>query len=485
MRKNGSGDCLMGAKVQRLLETSADKDIRNCLDTRRSFSMIAGAGSGKTMSLISALKYLRETEGPHLRRDDKRIACITYTKRAVEVISSRLDRDELYCVSTLHSFLWGEVKRFTPNIREALRNYLIPWHIDKKQQDDNGGQSKKAVAAREKIASLQLDLDRLDAVDSFEYSDTNFSNYSQGVLSHDDVIYVAAYLLSTNEILRRIVGQKYPYIFVDEAQDTFQNVVEALNKLCESDGLPIVGYFGDPMQQIYDERAGDFAGPANSVRITKQENFRCSRKVINLLNAFRQDIQQVPAGASADVEGSVLIRLVRAEAPEGERKRYTEDQITRASARFAEALEVWGWDQRADVKHLFLVRQMIARRLGFPELQKLFTGLFSSTTAQEDYEKGDHFLLKPFVSVICPLAQAHKNGNQRRVIDVLKMSSPAFDPKGVNADRTLGEMRNQLNEITQGLSALWDYNTPQKLDRVIRCMYGCRDEEGGRKSWQA
>ena len=168
------------------------------------------------------------------------IACITYTNRAVEVISDRLDWDELFCVSTLHSFLWGEVKKFTPNIRDALRQCVIPGHIAKKQQDDNGGQSKKAVAARERIASLQNDLDRLDAVNRFEYNDTNFSNYPQGRLNHDDVIDVAAFLLSENEILRRIVGQKYPYIFVDEAQDTFQNVVEALNKLCSNDGLPTV-----------------------------------------------------------------------------------------------------------------------------------------------------------------------------------------------------------------------------------------------------
>ena len=449
----------MGAKVQTLQDTDADKHIRSCLDARQSFSMIAGAGSGKTTSLIGALKYLRETEGRRLRRDDKKIACITYTNRAIEVISSRLDWDELFCVSTLHSFLWGEVRKFTPNIREALRRYVIPGHIEKKQQDDNGGQSKKAVAAREKIVSLQNDLGRLDAVNGFEYNDTNFSNYSQGELSHDDVIDVVAYLLLENEIFRRIIGQKYPYIFVDEAQDTFQNVVEALNKLCQNDGLPLVGYFGDPMQQIYDQRAGDFAGPANSARITKQENYRCSRKVIDFLNAFRKDIQQFPAGTNANIEGSVLISLVRAEAPEGERRRYTEEQITRASGRFAEALEIWGWNQREDTKHLFLVRQMIARRLGFPELQKLFTGPFSSATAQEDYEKGDHFLLKPFVGAICPLVEAQKDGDQRRVIDILRRSSPAFNPKGVNADRTLGEMIKQSNEITQELSDLWDKGT--------------------------
>ena len=171
-------------------------------------------------------------------------------------------------------------------------------------KNDNGRQSKKAVTAREKIASLQADMDSLDTVEGFDYNDTNFSNYSEGQLNHDDVIDVAAYLISENEILRRIIGQKYPYIFVDEAQDTFENVVKALNKLCEAEGLPIVGYFGDPMQQIYDKRAGDFAGLSNSTPITKEENFRCSRKVIDLLNAFRQDVQQFPAGANAEIEGS-------------------------------------------------------------------------------------------------------------------------------------------------------------------------------------
>ena len=255
----------MGAQTQRLRETNADKDIRICLGARQSFSMIAGAGSGKTTSLVSALKYLRETEGQLLRRDDKRIACITYTNRAVDVISSRLDWDDLFCISTLHSFLWGEVRKFTPNIREALRAHVIPRHIEKKQQDDNGGQSIKAVAARAKIISMQADLASLDEVHKFDYNDTNFSNHSQGWLNHNDVIDVAAYLLSENEVFRRIIGQRYPYIFVDEAQDTFENVVEALNKLCEKEGLPIVGYFGDPMQQIYEKRAGDFAGPSKFI----------------------------------------------------------------------------------------------------------------------------------------------------------------------------------------------------------------------------
>lgn len=438
-----------------LRDTNADIEIRGCLDSEQSFSVIAGAGSGKTTSLVTALRHLRKEKGKEFRRDDRKIACITYTNRAVDVISDRLDWDCLFLVSTLHTFLWGEVKRFTPNIREALREHVIPKHIEKKQRDDNGGQSKKAIAAREKIALLQADLENLNNVEKFDYNDTNFSNYKEGQLNHDDIIDVAAYLIQENEILRRIMGQKYPYILVDEAQDTFSNVVEALNKLCGNKGLPVVGYFGDPMQQIYEKRAGDFAGPENSALITKEENFRCSCKVINLLNAFRTDVEQVPAGKNAGVEGSVFILLVAAEEPAGERRRYSEDQIVRVSDCFEEALLKWDWDGRDDVKHLFLVHQMIARRGGFPELQKLFTGKFASTKAQEDYQNGNHFLIKPFVNSICLLVKAHREGDLRKVVDILRNTSPAFDPKGVNDRRTLGEMKQLALENINGLSELW------------------------------
>ena len=267
----------MAAESTKFIDTKADAQIKECLDKDLSFSVIAGAGSGKTTSLILALRYLRAIKSRELRRDEKHVACITYTNRAVKVIFDRLDRDDLFLVSTLHKFLWGLIKRFTTNIKDALKKYAIPKHIQKKQKDDNGGQSKKAIAAREKIASLQKDLENVGGVPRFEYNDTNFSDYSNGLLNHDDVIDVAAYLIKENINLRKILGQRFPYIFVDEAQDTFTNVVEALNALCSNDGIPVVGYFGDPMQQIYDKRAGDFKGSGNSKTITKEENFRCSK----------------------------------------------------------------------------------------------------------------------------------------------------------------------------------------------------------------
>jgi DNA helicase-2/ATP-dependent DNA helicase PcrA len=442
-------------KVATLIETRADAAINDCLLTHRSFAVIAGAGSGKTMSLITALQFLRKHESKRLRRDDKQIACITYTNRAVEVISRRLEWDPVFSVSTLHTFLWAQIKRFTPDIEQALVEHVIPQQIADKKEDDNGGNSQRAVNARQKIASLTADLEGVRSVSRFEYSDSIHSDYSQGQLSHDDVISISAWLISENEVLRKIIGQRFPYIFVDEAQDTFNEIIIALNVLCAGPGLPLVGYFGDPMQQIYDKRAGDFSESAGVLKITKEENFRCACEIVRFLNAFRTDIQQRAAGKNANIEGSVELRLVRSEKPSAPRNRYTPEQLDRASARFDEAIRTWGWGGANDVKYLFLARQMIARRMEFTSLHDLFTGPFASSRAQEDYEKGAHFLLVPFVSTLFPLLQASEGKDLRKVLDILRQSSPAFDPEGRNATRTLGEMKQFAEKTIAKLRELW------------------------------
>ena len=161
--------------------------------------------------------------------------------------------------------------------------------------------------AQRRIEELQTHLSSLDQVSKFSYDESGARNYSKGQLDHEDVIDLAALMIKRLSVLRKIIGQKYPFIFVDEAQDTFPEVVEALNLISNGNGRPVVGYFGDPMQQIYDDRAGNFSGPAGSLNIKKRENFRCSVAVISLLNSFRKDIIQVPGPRNA--RGSVRLIL--------------------------------------------------------------------------------------------------------------------------------------------------------------------------------
>ncbi|QJB69853.1 UvrD-helicase domain-containing protein [Parasphingorhabdus halotolerans] len=453
------------------IQTAADEAVRECLATNRSFALIAGAGSGKTTSLVDALGEVRKTHGETLRQNGQRVACITFTKRAVAVIGERLGFDDLYKVSTLHSFLWGEIGRFGDDIRDALINHRLPALIAKAAEQDTGKETKTARKAREKVARLENELAGLPEVVSFSYDDAVFSDYLNGKMSHDDVIEIAGYLFRERATFRRLIGARYPFIFVDEAQDTFVPIVEGINQTCAQPGLPIVGYFGDPWQQIYDGRAGDFAPPEDGLSITKVENFRCSPQVIEFLNAFRADVQQVAAGPNADVEGSVEIKLVRAEAPEGERKRYSDAQLDRALAAMDQAIEGWGWTDQPDIIRLFLVRQMIARRLKFSGLQQLFTGQFASMRAQDDYESGDHHLLKPFLTVICPLIEAFQNNESRKIIDILRTSSPAYDPHGSNADRKLKDMIDQSQAQLKELVEHWEASSIKDV------LTYCRDRE--------
>lgn len=311
-----------------LKPTEADKKIAECIAKDVSFSVIAGAGSGKTTSLVEALKGIQRSRGNELRKNGQRVVCITYTNRAVGVISSRLGFDDLFYVSTLHGFLWAEIARFQDAIRETLRDAIVPQHMEKAREKDNGGTSQAAQKARKDLERLTAQLAALNAhKPPICYEETVISDYSKCVLNHDDVIDVAAYLITNKPLLRKGLGFKYPYIFVDEAQDTFPQVVEALNAVCADEGLPIVGYFGDPMQQIYDKRAGGFAGPKGSEKIPKEENFRSSTSVIDLLNNFRTDLKQVPGGKNSDVKGSVLITIAQAPDPAGPRKTYTSEQL--------------------------------------------------------------------------------------------------------------------------------------------------------------
>ncbi|WP_267212103.1 AAA family ATPase [Chelatococcus asaccharovorans] len=146
------------------IETDADKAVRACLDSHRSFALIAGTGSGKTSSLVEALERIREREGRTLRQYSQRVACITFTKRAVEVIKTRLGFDDLYFVSTLHSFVWDQIGRFQSDIREALREHRLPALIAKEREKDNGGASRTAQEARAKADRFEQELAALESL---------------------------------------------------------------------------------------------------------------------------------------------------------------------------------------------------------------------------------------------------------------------------------------------------------------------------------
>lgn len=449
--------------------TKADLQIYDCIQEKKSFVVIAGAGSGKTTSLISALEYIRTNFGGKLLRDGQNVACITYTNRACDVIIKRLGNDDsLFDVSTIHSFLWSQISRYTDDIREILIAEIISKKIKKYQEKIKKGKLKNEIKVLKQIDDLNDAIEFLPNIEEFSYDKNQFSDFSKGKIGHADVIEIATQLILLKPFLCLLIGQQFPYIFVDEAQDTFKNVVDAFNKICKTEGFPIVGYFGDPMQQIYSTGVGNFYGPQDFITINKEENYRSPPVIINLANKLRHDIQQHPAQINAEKKGSLSITLITAEKPLETKNRYSDKQLDNALTQFDIAVNQIGWQDNKKSKCLFLVHKMIARRLGFLKLRELFTSKYASSRAQDEFDSGDHFLLKVFKDLLCPLIQAANANDNLHILNVLVKSSPAFAINDENRNCSLNEMLNIASSNILELTEIWNSGSVREVLEFVK-----------------
>src|SRR5450759_5708252 len=89
-----------------MAEQDTLETIRSSINEGKSFVVEAGAGSGKTRSLIDTVRSVLEERRESLATHGRRIACITYTNVAKDEIIARLNGDPLVFVGTIHELIW-------------------------------------------------------------------------------------------------------------------------------------------------------------------------------------------------------------------------------------------------------------------------------------------------------------------------------------------------------------------------------------------
>ena len=355
------------------IDAPADVEIQKCIDLKKpqSFFLFAGAGSGKTRSLVEALGHIRSNLGPSLRPHGRRVAVVTYTKAARDEIIRRTEYDSLIAVSTIHSFAWTLIEGFNRDIREWLRRELqndITELIDKEQKGRKGSQASRDRLSD--IASKERRLLRLDTIRRFVYSpDTD--NRSRDSLNHAEVLKIAGDFLRTKPTLQAIVRDSFPCILVDESQDTNRHIVEALFELERvKKGEIVIGLFGDMMQRIYGDGLPTLGQnlPPDWATPKKQLNFRCPRRVISLINRVREATDgQIQIPKSTAIEGHVRLFIF----PSG-----TISKQQAEAGVMAQMAQITGddsWINDNGVKVLILEHHMAARRMGF---ETMFTALY-------------------------------------------------------------------------------------------------------------
>ncbi len=236
------------------LDDHVDEELARFLSLEEpiSFFLYAGAGSGKTRSLVNALNYLAKTYGDTFRLRARQVAVITYTNAACDEIKRRTEYDPLFVVRTIHSFAWLQIQGFNADIRAWLKDNLQCEIADLQTEEEKGRTGTKASAARQaQIESKQRRLDRLADIKTFTYN-PNGDNRERSALNHNEVIKIFSTFLLAKPLMQRMFVEKFPFLLIDESQDTSRALIDALLVVQKAHADRFcLGLIGDTMQRIY------------------------------------------------------------------------------------------------------------------------------------------------------------------------------------------------------------------------------------------
>ncbi|MFH5774499.1 UvrD-helicase domain-containing protein [Paracoccus sp. NGMCC 1.201697] len=428
-------------------DAGADETIRACLslDQPRSFFLFAGAGSGKTRSLKQALEGLDTQTLSTLRKHSRKIAVITYTNVAADEITRRVKADPVFQVQTIHSFAWSLIEGRNADIRGWLESRLQTEIAEIRAAHAKGRAGNAHDERVKKMASKTKRLERLAEIRAFTYAPVG-DNFGRDALQHTEVIALAAHFLTESETFQNIVLARYPFILIDESQDTMKPLMEALLTFeARHRGRIALGLLGDTMQRIYtdglrdlDQRVGDFAQPA------KQMNHRSRARIVDLANAIRRDDDGRQQRAREDKPGgTVRVFLAPSEG--------TDRAAFEASAR-AEMARITGdaaWQNAEAIKTLTIERHMAAARLSFSEL---FEPLSKPDKLKDGFRDGTLPAMRLFTHRILPLVTAQRNGDAFAAMAVLRDGSPLVDKRGILTG--CGGQATGLDAARAGVAAL-------------------------------
>ncbi len=328
-----------------------EEKIVNALRSEQHFLLSGGAGSGKTYSLVKTIEQVLE------KYPEAYIACITYTRVAVQEIKERFKHDRLQ-VSTIHGFLWDCIRHYQKELKERVLALV---------NDDEVKLFKKP--------------NKDDAEYENEFPDGiryigNYASIRKGFIEHDQVIHLAMDMFEHYPKLVNIIKDRYQFIFIDEYQDTFPETIKLLLEYFKPEEKrrakkTILGFFGDSMQSIYDEGVGNINEYIDSglvLKIPKEQNRRNPQKVIDLANKIRtDDLQQAPSDDKdapnmvngVVKEGSAIFLWSSSELPIDKIKQH-------------EVFEEWDFNNAEQTKELWLTKKLIADAAGFKGLISIY-----------------------------------------------------------------------------------------------------------------
>jgi DNA helicase-2/ATP-dependent DNA helicase PcrA len=275
----------------------------------RHLLVLAGAGTGKTRTLIARVLYLLQHQVPA-----RRILLLTFTRRAAKEMLHRLESHlhqevEQITAGTFHHFCLQVMRRVPVTFgvgqstiidrddANSLIQLIRGEHVKKNAKKDFPRSStllnylSYARNCCRPLSDYLLHFTEHDAA-TIEVIQTIADQYEQRkrqrhYLDYDDILHRFITTLDENAELREKVAGLYQHILVDEMQDTNPLQWRILSALSKANLFCV----GDDAQSIYAFRGADFRNVHefrerldDAAVLKLQENYRSGQEILDLAN---------------------------------------------------------------------------------------------------------------------------------------------------------------------------------------------------------
>lgn len=300
------------------------------------YRIFAGPGAGKTHLLIENIKAIVE-HSRQIKSGIKKVLCITYTNAAADEITQRLGSYSKYVVvSTIHSFINEYIfNQFQVQLKSQIKadfgiSISKETYVQSQQEGFTtlSGKSKEEIfefikanypqilqseyceLSKKKMIGIEIDITPVNQVSStgkekvslkleklspeLAQAIKDFTWSVAGKLAFDEILYFGWKLVSEYELIAHMLKVEFPYILIDEYQDTnpIQNLI--IRKLSEKGVVVVV--VGDIAQSIYSFQGASYLDFKNfrlpstlPIRdFVIEGNRRSTENIIKLLNYLRQ-----------------------------------------------------------------------------------------------------------------------------------------------------------------------------------------------------
>lgn len=426
-----------------LEEREVQNEIQNHIKNKQSFIFNAGAGAGKTYSLIKSLQYVINCHEEELRSSCQKIMCITYTNVATEKIKEHLGNSILVEVSTIHERIWNiigpyqevlvqihlenviekcaelekeieenskygvynslshdEKLRFEKALNDSKEQYYKYYGLAAKEYREyfktidgiteellkNKANFQKIVNTIYKIQNYKMCIEGINASKDQYKAVTYDALYNDDQLhrmriSHDTLLDYGYKMVTKYDLLKKLLIDQFPYIFIDEYQDTNQKVIEIMKMLFEyvkeSHHKVLIGLFGDTVQNIYEDGVGENVHTICSEfkSVNKIFNRRSAYEIIEVSNRVRADAIEQKSIYEDCRGGSVAFYSGKGE----DANRFIEKEIIKREANMANPL------------HCFvLTNKTVAQYSGF---EKIYDTIKATNYYKQHYNQLNSELL--------------------------------------------------------------------------------------------